>query len=107
MFKFAPWGSLIPGKTDRRYPEELYGPSLPHIVTKPSGGHSSEIADVNRLPDVASTIGAALRAQYVLGYSPEVTRDGKDHRVEVKLAQPKRFRKLQASWKHVYYGPIE
>jgi Ca-activated chloride channel family protein len=88
-------------------PEELYGPSLLRSVTKQSGGHLFEIADVNQLPDVGSKIGAALRAQYVLGYSPKVTRDGKYHRVEVKLAQPKGSRKLQASWRHGYYAPVE
>ena len=106
MSKFTPLGIFNSWEKRSQMPEELYGPSLPHIVTKPSGGHSSEIADVNRLPDVASKIGApcALSTGWVI---PKVARDGKDHRVEAKLAQPKRFRKLQASWKHVYYGPIE
>jgi hypothetical protein len=44
----------------------------------------------------------------VLGYSPTKTRrDGKYHRVEVKLAQPRGFPKLQASWRRGYYSRVE
>ena len=100
-------GIFNPWEKRSQMPEELYGPSLLRSVTKQSGGHLFEIADVNQLPDVASKIGAALRAQYVLGYAPKVTRDGKYHRVEVKLAQPKGSPKLQASWRHGYYAPVE
>lgn len=89
-------------------PEELAGPSLLHGLAKQSGGRLFEIENVNQLPEVASKIGQALRAQYVLGYSPKaVPRDGKYHRVEVKVAPPKGLRKLQASWRRGYYAPAE
>ena len=92
----------------RSSPEELAGPSLLHEVAKQSGGRLFKIENVNQLPEVASKIGDALRAQYVLGYSPKaMLRDGKYHRVEVKLAPPKGSRKLQASWRRGYYAPVE
>jgi VWFA-related protein len=88
--------------------EELNGPMLLGGVTNQSGGHLFEIQDVNQLPEVASKIGAALRTQYVLAYAPKTSsRDGKYHRVEVKLAQPRRSRKLQASWRRGYYAAAE
>jgi len=88
--------------------EELDGPSLLRGVTKQSGGRLFEIEDVNQLPEVASKIAEALRAQYVLGYAPKsMSRNGKYHRVEVKLVQPKRSQKLQASWRRGYYAPVE
>jgi Ca-activated chloride channel family protein len=95
---------------DRRSlaPEELAGPALLRGVAKQSGGHLFEIENINQLPDVAAKIGEALRTQYVLGYAPKAApRDGKYHRVEVKLAQAKGSRKLQASWRRGYYAPVE
>jgi len=89
-------------------PEELAGPALLRAVAKQSGGHLFEIENINQLPEVAAKIGEALRTQYVLGYAPKaVPRDGKYHRVEVKLAQTKGSRKLQASWRRGYYAPVE
>jgi len=89
-------------------PEELAGPALLRAVAKQSGGHLFEIENINQLPEVAAKIGEALRTQYVLGYAPKaVQRDGKYHRVEVKLAQTKGSRKLQASWRRGYYAPVE
>jgi len=88
--------------------EELAGPALLRRVAKQSGGLFFEIDNVNQLPDVAYKIGEALRTQYVLGYSPkEMQRDGKYHRVEVKLAQPKGFPQMQTSWRRGYRAPVE
>jgi Ca-activated chloride channel homolog len=95
---------------DRRSqaPEELLGPALLRGVAKQSGGHLFEIENMNQLPEVAAKIGEALRTQYVLGYAPKaVPRDGKYHRVEVKLAQTRGSRKLQASWRRGYYAPVD
>jgi VWFA-related protein len=86
-------------------PEDAAGPSLLRALTKQSGGHLFEVDNLNQLSDVASKIGAALRTQYVLGYYPSQSkRDGKYHKVEVKLVQPKGSPKLQASWRRGYYA---
>lgn len=101
-------GIFDPFDARSQSPEELAGPSLLHDVAKQSGGRLFKIENVNQLPEAASKIGDALRARYVLGYSPKATlRDGKYHRVEVKLAPPKGSRKLQASWRRGYYAPVE
>jgi VWFA-related protein len=87
-------------------PEDAAGPSLLRALTKQSGGHLFEVDNLNQLSDVASKIGAALRTQYVLGYYPSQSkRDGKYHKVEVKLVQVKGAPKLQASWRRGYYAP--
>jgi VWFA-related protein len=99
---FDPWD--IRSQT----PEELAGPALLHDIAKQSGGRLFEIRDLRELPDVAAKIGNALRTHYVLGYSPAQPRmDGKYHRVEVKLAQPKGAPKLHTSWRRGYYAPVE
>ena len=60
------------------------------------------------LPAVALHIGRELRTQYVLGYRPEqLPRDGKWHRIEVKLRLPKKLAFLRAHAKTGYYAPAE
>jgi Ca-activated chloride channel family protein len=101
-------GIFDPSETRWQTREELAGPLLLGSVTKQSGGHLFEIEDIVQLPEIASRIGEALRAQYVLGYAPKATSQaGKYHRVEVKLIQRKRFQRLQASWRRGYYAPTE
>jgi VWFA-related protein len=101
-------GIFDPWEARSQTHEELAGPALLRGVTQQSGGRLFEIENVNQLPEIASKIGQALRAQYVLGYAPKATsRAGKYHRVEVKLVQPKRYQKLQASWRRGYYSPVE
>lgn len=87
-------------------PEDAAGPALLKNLAKQSGGHLYEIENLNQLAGVASKIGEALRTQYVLGYYPTQSKhDGKYHKVEVKLVQPKDGPKLQASWRRGYYAP--
>jgi VWFA-related protein len=89
-------------------PEELSGPDLLGDVATASGGRLFEIQDVNELPGVASKIGMALRNEYVLGYSPTAEkRDGKYHRIQVKMARPKGVPPLRASFRSGYYAPAE
>jgi len=89
-------------------PEEEAGPTLLREVAKQSGGQLFEIKDLGELPDVAAKIGNALRTQYVLGYTPAKSRrDGKYHRVNVKVEQLKGSSRLRAYWRHGYYAPAE
>ena len=88
--------------------EEQGGPTLLREVAKQSGGQLFEIKDLGELPGVAAKIGNALRTQYMLGYTPAKPQlDGKYHRVSVKVAQPKGFSRLRASWRRGYYAPVE
>lgn len=83
-------------------------PSLLREITQQSGGRMFEIEDLRDLPKVASEIGEALRNQYLLGYAPlNVQRDGKYHRLEVKLIQPRESPKLRASWRRGYYARVD
>ena len=91
-----------------RTPEELSGPALLRDVAHQSGGKMFEIKDPAELPNVASKISEALRNEYVLGYAPlKALRDGKYHRVEIKLTQPKGSPKLKAGWRRGYYAPVD
>ncbi len=98
---FEPYGSR--GRT----PEESSGPGLLNDVAEQTGGRHFP-ADVNELPDIAAKIGIELRNRYVLGYSPTDTqRDGRFHKVEVKLIPPRGLPKLSAHWRTGYFAPVD
>ena len=95
---FEPWGSRS------RTPEEAAGPGLLNDLAEQSGGRHYP-ADANELPDIAAKIGMELRNRYVLGYSPKAEmRDGRYHRVEVKLNPPRGLPKLTAHWRQGYFA---
>lgn len=87
-------------------PEEDAGPGLLDDIARQTGGRLFVVDDLNELTRVAIKIGAALRNQYVLGYVPTgEMRDGKYHRVEVKLNPPKGLPPLRASFRSGYFAP--
>ena len=91
-----------------RTPEEFAGPGLLNDIAEQTGGRSFESGNLNHLPDIAAKIGDALRNQYVLGYAPSIVRrDGKYHRVQLKLVKPKGWPSLRAYWRLGYYAPAE
>jgi Ca-activated chloride channel family protein len=88
--------------------EEWLGPYLLAHITEPTGGRAFTIADINDLPDVAHRVGVELRVQYVLGYRPiDAPRNGKWHKIRVKLRLPRKLALLQAHAKSGYYAPAE
>ena len=91
----------------RRTAEESSGPGLLNDLSEQTGGRHFP-ADANELPDIAAKIGIELRNRYILGYSPsDAQRDGRFHRVEVKLAAPRGLPKLSARWRTGYFAPSD
>ncbi len=89
-------------------PEEMRGPGLLSELSEPTGGQAYTLENEIELPAVARHIGRALRTQYVLGYRPEeMPKDGKWHKIQVKLRLPKKFAFLRARAKTGYYAPAE
>ena len=87
-------------------PEEERGPRLLQDIASHTGGRLVEVVTANGLPEIAAKIGMALRNQYVLGYSPSMPRrDGKFHRITVKLEPPVGSPKLRASFRTSYLAP--
>ena len=88
-------------------PEEAGGGSLLAHIAEGTGGRLFEAVPAE-LPDIAKKIGVDLRNRYVLGYSPQnAVRDGKYHRVDVRLVPPRGLPKLNAHWRTGYFAPIE
>ena len=91
-----------------RTPEEASGPALLTEIAEQTGGRQYSVDNLNELPDVAAKIGVELRNQYVLGYSPlNAQRDGKYHRVLVKIVPPRGLPPLRPFWRLGYYAPVQ
>jgi VWFA-related protein len=87
--------------------EEIGGPSLLRKLSEQTGGRLF-VANSRELPDIAQKIGIELHNRYVLGYSPKnQQRDGKFHRITVKVLPPRGLPKLQAHWRQGYNAPLE
>jgi VWFA-related protein len=100
-------GIFEPYASRGRSPEESSGPGLLSDVAEQTGGRHYP-ADASELPDIAAKIGLELRNRYVLGYAPtSAMRDGRYHRVEVKLVPPRGLPKLSAHWRTGYYAPAD
>jgi Ca-activated chloride channel family protein len=100
-------GVFEPFGTRGRTPEESAGPGLLTDVAELTGGRHFP-ADTIELPDIAAKIGIELRNRYVLGFSPTDTqRDGRYHRVQVKVVTPHGLPTLRASWRLGYYAPSQ
>jgi Ca-activated chloride channel family protein len=88
--------------------EEYLGPALLSQVSGLTGGRTFTIDSPSDLPPIAQRIGTELRDQYVIGYNPGNShRDGKWHKIKVKIRLRKRARHLQVYAKAGYYAPSE
>ena len=89
-------------------PEEVRGPHLLGEVTDITGGRTFVIDNPNELADIATKIGIELRNQYVLGYRPKnAVRNGRWHKIKVKLLPPKGLPPLTVYAKSGYYAPSQ
>ena len=72
--------------------EELLGPELLQNVASVTGGQAYTLSNLAELPQVTRAIGSRLRHQYMLTYRPQSrSRDGKWHKINVKLLLPKKW----------------
>jgi hypothetical protein len=83
----------------------LYGPALLCDLARQSGG-VFEVGDPDELPGIAKNVATALRNQYVLGYVPDSgMRNGKYHKVQVKVDRPKGTPPIHVSFRNGYIAP--
>jgi Ca-activated chloride channel homolog len=86
--------------------EERMGPLLLSDVSELTGGRLFTVNNPNSLADVAAKIGSELRSQYVIGYKLKAPlRDGKWHKVHVKLLATRGIPRVQVNAKKGYYAP--
>jgi Ca-activated chloride channel family protein len=89
------------------------------IYAAGEGGLQSAIGDRQVLPDLIEATGGLflgdirrvitdMRNRYIVGFSPtDKTRDGRYHRLTVKVTPPKGLPKVSAHWKTGYYAPVQ
>jgi Ca-activated chloride channel family protein len=88
--------------------EEALGPELLGSITELTGGQSFVLSNANEMPQVAQSIGVRLRHQYMLAYTPQsAPRDGRWHKISVKLRLPKKFPFLHVTARSGYYAGAE
>jgi len=88
--------------------EERAGPWLLKDITEITGGRTYTIDNPNDLPSVARAIGIQLRNQYVIGYRPENSqRNGKWHKIKIRLRVVKGLPPLRVYAKTGYYAPAK
>jgi len=88
--------------------EELLGPELLNSVSQVTGGESFTISRAEELPEVTRSIGSRLRYQYMLTYRPqEAGRDGKWHKISVKLRLPRNWLALHINARTGYYAEVK
>lgn len=95
------------GVYDSMFPteEERLGPMLLADISELTGGRLFTLDNQQDLVDAAAKIGTELRNQYVLGYRPSSSpRDGKWHKLSVKLMPRKGLPRLQINARKGYYA---
>lgn len=85
--------------------EELMGPELLRTVTSLTGGRAFTLTNEAELPLVTRNIGTQLRHQYMLAYEPGSSpKDGKWHKISVKLRLPKKLPFMHVNARPGYYA---
>ena len=88
-----------------RTQEERLGPELLAEISGLTGASAYTLDNPNYLPAIAGHIGAELRNQYVLGYTPDSSRrDGKWRKIKVRLALPHGIPPLRVQARTGYYS---
>jgi Ca-activated chloride channel family protein len=83
------------------------GPSLMRSLAEQTGGRAFPTHSM-MMKDFADKIITDLRNRYVISYSPtNAARDGRLHRVEVKLVAPKGLPQLHVHWRTQYLASTD
>jgi Ca-activated chloride channel family protein len=89
------------------YADERFGQDLMKQIAELTGAHMYYASSVD-LAEIAQKIGIELRNRYVIGYAPpEMKRDGRYHKIDLKVIAPRGLPRLKAHWRRGYYAPAE
>src|SRR5579864_1309211 len=101
-------GIFDPEDVAKHTPEEENGPRLLDELAAQTGGRVYPVDNLDELESISSTLGNALRNEYLLGYVPSnESRDGKYRQVKVRLDMPDEAPKLNITYRHGYYAPAQ
>jgi VWFA-related protein len=101
-------GIFDPEDVTKHTPEEENGPRLLDELAAQTGGRVYPVDNLDELESISSTLGNALRNEYLLGYVPSnESRDGKYRQVKVRLDMPEEAPQLNITYRHGYYAPAQ
>lgn len=69
----------------KTWPGETDGPALLSEIAEFTGGRAFSINDWRSIADTAASMAREIHDQYVIGYQPPDTADGKYHRISIKV----------------------
>jgi Ca-activated chloride channel homolog len=79
-----------------------YSPGYLRNLTEDSGGRLLEAG----FEEAITKVSLELRNRYLLGFVPaNPVRDGKYHKLQVKILTPRGLKSLRAEWRRGYYAP--
>jgi Ca-activated chloride channel family protein len=85
--------------------EETMGKRWLSSMTDVTGGRTTTVKDLSKLPEECALLSRELRAQYVLGYHPsEIATDGKWHKIKVIVANPSDAERFRSFYRKGYYA---
>lgn len=100
-------GIFDPHLSSKSPVENIKGPTLLDELALQTGGRLYPVGNLDDLPGISAKIGNGLRSEYLLGYYPANSRDGKFHHVKVNLAVPENTPPLRANYRRGYYATAE
>jgi Ca-activated chloride channel family protein len=101
-------GLFEPMPTREQPAATLKGPLLLAELAKETGGRHVPVTKISALPDIAQSIGSAIRRQYLLGYTPtDLAGDGKYRKVEISIAPQRNQHAWRVDWKRGYYASTQ
>jgi Ca-activated chloride channel family protein len=82
--------------------EEKLGKMWLSGITDRTGGRTFTVDDRTKVSAAAATISRELRNQYVIGYRPKASSDGKWHKIRVRVNQSTLNQPFQTSYRQGY-----
>jgi len=87
--------------------EEAMGKRWLSAMTDVTGGRTTTIEDLTKLPEECALLSRELRTQYVLGYKPsEVAADGKWHKIKIVVTKPSDAGRFRSFYREGYFAPL-
>ena len=84
--------------------EEAMGKRWLSAMTDVTGGHTTTIQSVAKLPEECALLSRELRSQYVIGYAPkDRTANGKWRKVKIVVTNPTDSGQLRSFYRQGYY----
>ena len=86
--------------------EETMGRRWLSTMTDVTGGRTTTIQSISKLPEECALLSRELRSQYVLGYAPhDRANDGKWHKIKIVVKSPSDAEPFRSYYRKGYYTP--